>query len=306
MEKLIIIGNGFDLMHNLKTSYNDFKVYIENTYNLSDNKTYPIGFCPDCTIGNHGDEIYDYKEAVNYLYNLLFDANGYDWCHLEESFINLNFEDDQFDIDWESEKYMHDIYNNEDSSARIINFFKQNFHKQLLLEWFETMDFSGLHSKKIIEDIIDYDSAILNFNYTDTVEQLYRCDVNKMLHIHGKLTDGIESIVFGFDENKTYDVEESYYIGFDIGALDGTLKKNTSQIILDNNKFFESLKNVTEVYSIGFGYGICDYNYIKEIISIIDKTKTVWYIKSRDLKDGKNKRQILINLGFEGNIEILS
>ena len=40
--------------------------------------------------------------------------------HLQESFIDLNFEDDQFDIDWESKKYMHDIYNNEDSSARII------------------------------------------------------------------------------------------------------------------------------------------------------------------------------------------
>lgn len=32
MKNLFIIGNGFDLAHNLKTSYEDFHKYLKNKY----------------------------------------------------------------------------------------------------------------------------------------------------------------------------------------------------------------------------------------------------------------------------------
>ena len=57
----------------------------------------------------------------------------------------------------------------------------------------------------------------------------------------------------------------------------GSFKKFTSQHIANHKEFFSSLKNVTEVYSIGFSFSEVDLPYIKEICQNIDTAKIEWY-----------------------------
>ena len=304
MKKLVIIGNGFDLWHNLRTGYNDFKEYIEREYKLTEKDSGITAFCPDYVVGNHGEEMYDEKESVRYLYNLLCQTTGGDWNNLEDAFGNLYFEDDRYYVDMDDNKFMHNVYNNEDSSRKIVNFFECNLHKKLLIEWFKTIDTSSVQPKKEIENIIDKDTIILNFNYTDTVEKLYK-KYNEMLHIHGTLNDGMDKIVFGFDENKTYELKDIAYMGFNVKGLDNLLKKNTLKIISDNILFFNSLKDIKAVYTIGFGYGECDKSYIRKIVDIINKN-VIWNIRSLNVEDADIKKLKLIELGFKGKINNLN
>ena len=76
MEKLFVIGNGFDLAHDLKTSYLNFKRFVyQQSYNsqvdveldkMSEirNSFFNEFEIPSSTTGNHGEELYNDKEVA--------------------------------------------------------------------------------------------------------------------------------------------------------------------------------------------------------------------------------------------------
>lgn len=53
MNKLFIIGNGFDMAHGLPTSYNDFREYLIKEYPDADEYH---TMAPGCRLGHHGEE----------------------------------------------------------------------------------------------------------------------------------------------------------------------------------------------------------------------------------------------------------
>jgi hypothetical protein len=89
MASLFIIGNGFDLAHGLKTSYEDFHQYLKYCYHITDENIYSV---PGETMGNHGETIYDDDEVVNFLNSTISDAeyNGDNWSDVETTLGTLN------------------------------------------------------------------------------------------------------------------------------------------------------------------------------------------------------------------------
>lgn len=83
--KLIIIGNGFDLAHNIPTSYNDFRFYLIANYpNSYINKDRIISL----------DEVDDIKSiAVEVMFYAIDHANGEEWFNFEFSLSQINFQE---------------------------------------------------------------------------------------------------------------------------------------------------------------------------------------------------------------------
>lgn len=65
------------------------------------------------------------------------------------------------------------------------------------------------------------------------------------------------------------------------------MKKNVSEIIRQNYRFFESLKDVRKIYILGFSFSPIDIPYLEEILYKIDINKVLWFASAYDDSDEK-------------------
>ena len=90
MEKLFIIGNGFDLAHDIKSSYDNFRQYLEDKYpNMNRN----IHSVPEATLMPDGGEVFDDDEVVGFLINVISNIKGNDWRDFETALGLLEYHD---------------------------------------------------------------------------------------------------------------------------------------------------------------------------------------------------------------------
>ncbi|USS85045.1 bacteriophage abortive infection AbiH family protein [Fructilactobacillus myrtifloralis] len=172
---LLIIGNGFDLFHGMKTSFSDF-VDKEFTYfdwyilermkreaitsriyeNTADTKKYIDGI-------NLGINWFD-------LETILRDSMFFEYYNLDKYkyFINFNAVIKRWKINLR--KYLK----NEENKIKVKEFYK-------------------------INDILNNSDSILTFNYTKTLETLYGVSYGKINYFHGSID---EDFVFGYSSAK--------------------------------------------------------------------------------------------------------
>ena len=173
-DKLYIIGNGFDLHHNLKTSYYDFAKYLkENDKDLFETLESYISF-----------PIED---------NCL-------WARFEENLANLDAEE----ILSEHTDYLPDYSSDEfrDRDRHAFPDIMDQFYKKLtegLLESFlnfiqkvETPPSSEEQKLKLNKE-----AFFLTFNYTNTLEKLYGINKKCIKYIHNSAYYGSEQIILG-------------------------------------------------------------------------------------------------------------
>lgn len=85
------------------------------------------------------------------------------------------------------------------------------------------------------------DNIFLTFNYTETLEEVYGINEDRVCHIHGKQG---ENILFGHGNTKDYTDE---YMSKNIGSenslseLDNFLKKDTKQAMKEHKLFLMAL-----------------------------------------------------------------
>ncbi len=304
--KLVVIGNGFDMAHGLKTGYDKFKDYI---------------------LKNDTDE-----------YNFLEDLFGADfskddfWWNFEESLAKSNFENftEAFEIVNDLQK--KNGFEDEDCEESNKNFLSEHIYnlKKLFCEWIDKINNNdvGRVSKKNNLDIYFKDSLVLSFNYTSTVEWVY--DVN-VFHIHGYIENidleneiGLDSIILGhsfdakfvtddgeeLDSDKAFVVtddgesipfnETNLFKQFDSSNSDFVnnalsdadiiyqrlFTKRCNKIINDDQSgFFESLRksieNIDEIVVLGHSISEVDRKYFETIIEILkNKHKSYKWIVS--------------------------
>lgn len=64
MPNLFIIGNGFDLAHNMKTRFNQFRDYLDSNYSKG-HADYL--YVPESVIGHHGEDLQCEEEVVDLI-----------------------------------------------------------------------------------------------------------------------------------------------------------------------------------------------------------------------------------------------
>jgi hypothetical protein len=228
--KLYIIGNGFDIAHDIKCKYCHFGDFLADNY-PDYYESIMGGYCRSNAL---------WKDFENELPSCA--------THIEEFGSQMGNEmREELDYDPMDDmgigRWLDDQY-------RFLN----ELPKYLRL-WVESID-----TKKEVVYQIDKDSVFLTFNYTDTLERVYDIEPDNIKHIHGYVKNKKEELVIGHCNQKaiSYALEkkkeaETNFVDFAVLTFDRVSKycevtlKRTSRIIDENTDFFESLSNVDEV-----------------------------------------------------------
>ena len=278
--KLYIIGNGFDIAHDIKCKYCHFGDFLADNY-PDYYESIMCGYCRSNAL---------WKDFENELPSCA--------THIEEFGSQMGNEmREELDYDPMDDmgigRWLDDQY-------RFLNKLSQ-----YLRLWVESID-----TKKEAVYKIDKDSVFLTFNYTDTLERVYGIDPDNIKHIYGYVKNKKEELVIGHCNQKTisYALEkkkeaETNFVDFAVSTFDRVSKycettlKRTSRIIDENKDFFESLRDVDEVIIVGHSLNMVDMPYFKKVFNSISPN-AVWKAYYFEDTDEKPFEKVLIDLGI--------
>ena len=206
-----------------------------------------------------------HKEFFNSVASLFLAGFETDrlWCEFEEclsAFIPEFFIDNQLSP--------------RNTAEAVLDF--QELLSQYFKEWVSNI---SLSINKGISSFIS-NSFFINFNYTDTLENLYNVPCNKVLHIHGQASEPKSRLIIGHSSKTTIDelcesygivkngnlecTEEEFNYLIATEMMLFTLKKPTKEVIREKltNMDFHS---VSEIVVLGHSLGIADWSYFKYI-----------------------------------------
>lgn len=228
---LLIVGNGFDLEHGLKTHYTDFFDTINNVsskneiilnnhkylikdnylllYLLEEYKQNKLQGNNWIDIETELKKIISLIEEINvnkFIDNMNYYIGGNEYTIIDKIqskssyyFKNCLF---PFIIGNNYYKYINEHYN---ISIKILEK-DLNELTNMLRDYLLEQDISNLTKTKDISDIDYKITHVLSFNYTDTFRKLYsKLDNDKIDFIHGSLNKN--NLVLGINETLTEDTE---------------------------------------------------------------------------------------------------
>ena len=293
MNDLYLIGNGFDLAHGLKTSYNHFLLwYLNNFLQQYRNRSYPEKFEDDLLKiikYNTRYEIPNFDKISDLLKWLTEFGYNIKAKHVFFQKLIENYRDFKWvDIEYEYYMVLVEIYKGLENK----NLLRSDFHfgqviplnlcfdsiKKKLGEYLLNLEISSKQENRKIESILlegtgsegneKGDKLFVYFNYTRTIElytRKYFVKQNNWIYIHGILNDPSNPIIFGYGDE-----------------MDPHYEKIEN---LNNNEFLKNIKS--------FSYFKTD-NYQK-VIRFLDNDFTVKILgHSCGLSD-----RILLNTIFE-------
>ncbi len=236
---LYILGNGFDLYHNLKTRYVDFKQFASVLQTLE-----PF-FCLD--------ELWcNFEEAlgscdVDTVYSYVTSDKEIDYDHMMRSTIIIEDSPDE-------------------EFTPILDYVRKLFS-----EWIASIDLRETKIKDRFSCLCP-ESKYITFNYTRVLEEVYKIKSDSILHIHGEV-EKPESIIVGHTTH--YEVGDysdymsllSYELNARTKIVDSLnlFEKPTAKIINENFAFFKSLSKISTVLVFGHSYSSIDFPYFLEV-----------------------------------------
>ena len=253
--RLFIIGNGFDRAHKLPTKFDPHFKTIANQYEL--NNFWEI-------YQNQSDNIWsDFENSLAYPdFNALEEIfNGYEPDYYSDRESDRNAIITQVDLNGNLTRYLYEFANNAEKQLAKI--------KPLLKFEYEFLE----------------NDLFITFNYTHTLEKLYRINESRVLHIHGEV--GMNNLILGYPE-KDYSPKKYYY---DIrGKGIGPYQEVDYQTHIDN------IHN----------NGILDYYTYTACCDLIKKTKS--FSKQTQTKTfldfiNNHEIKIILILGHSCNID---
>lgn len=288
MKNLYIIGNGFDLHHDIKSSYGHFSNWLRE----NDNTVYQE------MINLYGEEI----------------VNGDWWNDFESNLGYLNFREIIEHHSWHNQPSDEDIEKNrsidtmggawdvQSNVGKTIEGIKRSFHV-----WVDSLSPA---KKELKVRLNSEDSFFINFNYTLTLETTYSINPERVCHIHGSINDDEYIIGHGRTLHEIKQEAEPYVDSYDgkidpseygIDALDDEITENTKQemiaqvmsvkkpvegIIAKLQVLLKKFNHLEELYIFGLSFSEVDMPYLKTIFEIIPHhtNLTISYYSNKDLE----------------------
>jgi hypothetical protein len=257
MRKLIIVGNGFDIYHDLRTKYEHFGQYIE-----------------------------DHESELFYLLENLYDVPNL-WSDFESNLSALNLqylieessegvgdEDDEHPM--RSEAFIMDSAN--DKIDKLTNGLRD-----ALCDWIMGIEYDKTNGNRFT--CFSKNDDFITFNYSQTLEYVYGINVNSIIYLHNKAVgyigshndDNHSDIVIGHNVKEHYD--KQYRSQGNIGIKElfcedafEESKRYYSELFKDTKSNFPKLeriiknaKNYNEIYILGHSLSDVDIEYFKYI-----------------------------------------
>lgn len=277
---LFIIGNGFDKAHGLPTSYIDFRNYLKNVdWEYLFKLEAPYGYLPESKQELVENDLW--KEFENNLF-LINEFEIIDRC----TSLDMGLEGEEMGIEDTLNMYWEEEYG---YIEKLNDYVKA---------WAESININTVKKRKWANK---YSNAFfISFNYTQLLEQTYKIDPCRILHLHGSINvkrdlcpvighGNFSKIIetrrksneasekFLEKETSIYNALANYY--------ERTLKDVYSYIKMYDS-FFTNLKLVDHVYVIGHSFSDIDLPYFKKIFESIQKdAKWDIYYYTKEEKD---------------------
>ena len=266
-EKLLyVIGNGFDLMHGVKSSYYDFgkiigkrsalRFYLENYLKVDDLWA-------------------DFEGALAKI-----NVEGMCSSYIVDMFLG---DMDAYDENASAADFFVAAEMAVEPIVSIATDLRKKFRKWVY----------GLATNtkgRPLANVITK-GKVLNFNYTEFIEELYGVPESDICYIHGKRRNkkGIlsEELIIGHmpgASDAEYEFEDNY-VGIDLSGnraqmiydaqqtvlrhvtkADEALTKDCNKIIKSHKEFFEGLSEINRIIIIGHSLSPVDWDYFREII----------------------------------------
>ncbi|MFY7739207.1 MAG: AbiH family protein [Flavobacterium sp.] len=365
INRLIILGNGFDLSHKLKTKYSDF---IEDYYSQIKESSWKDNFFEFLKPGYVFENMKSLKEIMNYLalrlegeFSLMLPEKN---LHIRRNpiinihnhfFYEISRKIESNWVDIEIEYFNKLLTALDQSSTNKIFEDISNLNKEIeaIAEKFETYlsekvrpeiiskvnkktaklfddnlindsesieeflkEFPESYAKTIRNDFLRIwkdnnnwskfdETLILNFNYTNTAEELYADKLKnfKTINIHGSLNDAGNPINLGFGDemHKRYsDIEEKN---------ENEYLRLMKSFAYTNNDNYRELFNfiedkVFQVHIMGHSCGISDRTLLNAIFENKNcKSIKVFYHDYGNMKD--NYSEVVRNISRHFNQKTL-
>lgn len=277
---LYIIGNGFDLSHNLNTSFKSFKKFMQK----------------------------ESKESIEKWQQIVSIDLTENWSNLEESFEKVDYD---YILETCS-NYLNNYNENYNNYSNKIDY-KQELNKYLdlalkadyyLRKWLKNIELP--HKEKYN---LEKNNLYLTFNYTNLLEKTYKIKKSNICHIHGDL-DYKNRLILGHDNPKIIEnikntpSNDTRIIALNEIVNDSKYKsyKNSNILMKENKDFFTKCRNVENIYIIGHScesISKVDSEYYKKIASIVDKNNINIYVIYYNASDIPKYTNALTLLGFK-------
>jgi len=174
-KKLYIIGNGFDIQHGMKSRYWDFKEYLDDKKEVDLIDKLEGYFDSDALWSDFEETLayLDTEQIIDECMNYLHSYGAEDW----------------------SDAYHHDY---QYEVQQRINLITETL-KQLFTKWVLNLTLPNTATENMV--VVDKNAIFINFNYTDTLERLYKVTHDKILYIHNKAIDLNSTLILGHSRN---------------------------------------------------------------------------------------------------------
>ena len=308
--RLFIIGNGFDLAHKMKTSYEDFHAFLQKQFlckQMEGNsekscvkyyeEDYP--YIPQAIVGKDGGEVVEPHEAAQFLCSVISRVNGPCWQDFEKLLGEINlieyFDDLSAVYDRDGDRnYWHEANNNEDRAHDL--FVAVPIIKDFFKEWIASVEYTW--PIPAFAKMIDPEQDVfLTFNYTETLERLYGC--KNVIHVHGTVDS---EIMVGHDGNADFSEERAPIGCWDtLERLYELLRKDVHGNIPIVHNAICGFDKTDEVYSYGFSYSDIDLPYIELLCETLVSSNAHWSFHDYKLDEYKAEYERKVRaLGFHG------
>lgn len=242
-DKLYIIGNGFDLHHGLKTSYDDFR---ENQAKKS----------PD-------------------LWKLLKIIYG---NKINESLWWRDFEEMLGKIDYAN---VMNSYNGLALGQNMVQNLLIGILPPLFEKWIKTIDAQINTTKPIMAKDIDENALFFTFNYTLLLEKVYNVPKDNVWHIHHSVREkNGDSVIVGHDSDdrmlfkdyikyrKEHQINYNDIADYIIQKAAKGAKGVKNRILRHEDDFNRLYANIKHFVAMGFSFNDIDMPYIEKIIAV--------------------------------------
>lgn len=309
---LLVLGNGFDLMHGMNTRWIDFQEWWLDC--ISSPQSMFVKKLKEAKSGNFklsdcfGELLYQEDTDTDYLYfsneeasieealfiDLCKCAYNHDnsmagvWRDFESCLKDLMLPDiysflysEEEDAEWKCAAY-------EEDQSLIIQ--EVLLLGERLRQWLLTVEPASRYYDKV-RDLLASSELIISFNYTETVESLYHFNVE---HLHGALS-AQDNLITGCEPLKE-DPFDSISWSYELNNEDfrASLVKPLQIKKLDSILSDLCLERVT---TLGFGFGDVDFSYVKQIVDHTGEN-TVWTAYIHEPHEAENVVSTLEKAGY--------
>lgn len=287
--KLYIIGNGFDLHHEMLSAYSDFKVFLKK----EDKGLFRL--------------VEDYLPVGENWSELEIALGDIDVAYMVDS--NSMFLPSYSADDW-SDSGHHDF---QCEIGKIANNLSSTLRTQFA-NWVRQIEIPDATSAPNRLSTLDRDGLYLTFNYTSTLTSVYSVPATNILHIHGEAAMHDTDLVLGHAwnpsdrkslndhpgvENQDTRVTEAYDI---LDKYFSETFKPSEKIIQENNVFFTRLRNIEEVFVLGHSLDDVDRNYFEAVVKAINVDAAHWTIACREPNEMPDKHATIRSFGVPARL----